>query len=66
MIVRRYDGSNKNIDLKNVEKAAESLYKNISTYAFNEYFSNVSDNYCSKFVWQAYYFGTGIDPLKEG
>ncbi|MGE7925727.1 hypothetical protein ACQKND_21415 [Viridibacillus arvi] len=61
--VRRYNGS---ADLENVGKAAVSLYGNVESYSFNEDLSNYKKNYCSKFVWQAYYLATGIDPLAKG
>ncbi|MBE0343656.1 hypothetical protein E4V51_26040, partial [Paenibacillus sp. 28ISP30-2] len=33
----------------------------VQNYTFNHTLNNVADSYCSKFVWQAYYFGAGND-----
>ncbi|MNW27909.1 hypothetical protein D3C74_47180 [compost metagenome] len=51
------------------EKAAIWARRNITKvneYFFNIRLSDVYRNYCSKFVWQAYYYGAGKDILNEG
>lgn len=56
------------------EPAAEmapTIYSNITTYAYNSdaiKLDNFSHNYCSKFVWQAYYYGNSfnVDILGKG
>lgn len=65
VLIRRYNGS-ENIDLENVGGMATSVWNNIERYAFNSELSNMSDNYCSKFVWQAFHFATGLDILNKG
>lgn len=40
--------------------ATNNLYR-VTSYNFNGYLSDVDDNYCSKFVWQAYKYGGGVD-----
>ncbi|BDH61369.1 hypothetical protein MTP04_14990 [Lysinibacillus sp. PLM2] len=65
VVVRRYNG-NYNLDLENIGGLATAIYDNIESYTFNDQLSNFTETYCSKFVWQAYYLASGIDPLGKG
>jgi len=38
----------------------------VQSYSFNAVPSNIANNYCSKFVWQAYFYGTGKELLWGG
>lgn len=64
VIVRRY--ANTSTNFTNVGNVAQSLYNNVESYSLDKYFNNYKNNYCSKFIWQAFYLATGIDPLNEG
>lgn len=61
--VRRYS---KSANFTNIGDAAKSLYNQVEDYKFNIELGNYKNNYCSKFVWQAYYLATGVDPLNAG
>lgn len=47
-------------------RVAIEIHKEVEAYALNTELSNVSQNYCSKFIWQAFYYGSGIDILGRG
>ncbi len=40
---------------------AKNNINRLKSYSFNIYTDNVADNYCSKFVWQAYWYGVNRD-----
>lgn len=42
---------------------AENNYSRVTDYFINPFslLSTISPNYCSKFLWQAFYYGDGID-----
>lgn len=42
---------------------AENNYSRVTNYFINpfSFLSTISPNYCSKFLWQAFYYGDGID-----
>lgn len=47
---------------------AKGIYGTVNNYSFDYNLDNFTDNYCSKFVWQAYYYGTSsmVDILDKG
>jgi hypothetical protein len=47
---------------------AMQYYDRVKRYTYNRDLNNLEDNYCSKFTWQAFYFGTNgkVDLLKDG
>lgn len=46
-------------------KWARNNIDNVDGYLFNIWLSNTQYNYCSKFVWQAFFYGTNKDILGE-
>lgn len=48
---------------KQAGQAAMTIHPEIESYTFNKTLANVKENYCSKFIWQAFYYGAGIDVL---
>lgn len=50
----------------NAAFTAMAIHAEVEAYALNTKLSNVSQNYCSKFIWQAFYYGSGIDILGRG
>lgn len=47
---------------------ARILYSSVNNYVIDYHLNTYSNNYCSKFVWQAYYFGNymNTDILGKG
>ncbi|MEK3872372.1 hypothetical protein NYE76_21060 [Paenibacillus sp. FSL M7-0831] len=50
---------------KKAGKWARNNIDNVDGYLFNIWLSNTQYNYCSKFVWQAFFYGTNKDILGE-
>lgn len=46
------------IDAKQAALWAEQNHKQVKRYFYTRNLRDVENNYCSKFTWQAYYFGT--------
>jgi uncharacterized protein YycO len=46
---------------------AMQYYDDVKQYTYNRDLNNLTDNYCSKFTWQAFYFGTNgkVDLLQK-
>ncbi|WP_018882906.1 C40 family peptidase [Paenibacillus massiliensis] len=53
-IVRAYGGGG-----TAAAKWAMNNIRKVKNYTFNYPLDNIADSYCSKFVWQAYYYGAG-------
>ncbi|TPG86964.1 hypothetical protein EEL32_12270 [Brevibacillus laterosporus] len=51
---------------KAAAKWAENNIDRMTSYSWNVSLGNVSKNYCSKFIWQAFYFGWDEDILDAG
>lgn len=51
----------------NAAKWAMQNYDQMKRYVFNPNLLDIENNYCSKFIWQAFYFGneTKVDLLKN-
>ncbi len=55
-------------EAKKAAKWAMQNYDQIKSYIFTRDLLDIKNNYCSKFIWQAFYFGNEIklDLLKQG
>ncbi|CQR46431.1 hypothetical protein BN1058_00691 [Paraliobacillus sp. PM-2] len=47
-------------------QTAESIFNNIQTYDFDIDLNDFENNYCSKYVWQAYYYSSWTDITENG
>lgn len=54
-------------EAKQAAEWAMQHYDKVKRYIYNRELKEVGDNYCSKFTWQAYYFGTNqeVDLLQR-
>jgi len=64
--VRVLRAVNTKIDVVNVANAALSIFRKIQRYDFDINLNKSDPSYCSKFVWQAYWFATGLDCTNKG
>lgn len=64
--VRVLRAVNTQIDVMNVANVALSIFRKIQRYDFDINLNAYDPNYCSKFVWQAYWFATGLDCTRKG
>ena len=65
LTVLRHD---KEQEARNAARWAMGNYDRIKRYVYYRDLNDIENNYCSKFIWQAYYFGNEekIDLLKRG
>lgn len=45
---------------------AKNNWERLTSYSLNIFTDNIADNYCSKFVWQAYWYGAKKDISDTG
>ncbi|PPA89114.1 hypothetical protein C4A76_04980 [Brevibacillus laterosporus] len=52
---------------KNAAKWAANNYSRVKNYEITfSKLSQIDPNYCSKFLWQAFYYGAGVDVIGKG